>query len=211
MSKISSYSISKKEEIKRKKLQISYRFIEHHTDYFFLHGLSKDYYIHLTETLEKIQNITEDDLRQQRDCQGLIPKTLNFQSPNITKDCFPIGKESLIYSFVKNKTKIENGTEDEKVIDSNLKEFVKNAFELRLSTNYGRIHGFVYQNIFYIIWFDPAHNLYLTKHLGQMQKLKLPVDIQKIRPICPTNYQEYNKKLIQLEDYLIELLEEHLP
>lgn len=208
MSTISAYSKSKREEVERKKLQISYKFVEHNTDYFFLHGLSSEYYEHLTKTFEKIQNITEDDLRLQRECEGLKPKTLNFDAPNITQKSFSINEASLIYSFIKNKTRIENQTDDKKTIQDNLKEFIKNAFELRISTNLGRIHGFVYQNIFYIIWFDPAHNLYLTKHLGMQQRLKLPHEIESIKPICPTQYQEYNKKLKEIESYITEMLDQ---
>lgn len=208
MSKILDYSKSKKQETKRKKLTISYKFVEHDMECFFLHGLSKDYYRHLTDALEKIQNITEDDLRQQKDCDGLKPKTINFNAPKITQKTFPIETTSSIYAYIKAKTRKEDGTSDEKIISENLKEFIKNSFELRLSTNSGRIHGFVNQNIFYIIWFDPAHNLYLSKHMGKETKIDLPHDVQKLKPICPTNYQEYNKKLQEIENYLYELMDE---
>lgn len=40
---------------------------------------------------------------------------------------------------------------------------------MSLSKKYGRLHGFIWNNTFHIVWFDPAHNLYpmqfgITKH-----------------------------------------------
>ncbi|NER33336.1 MAG: hypothetical protein F6J93_04585 [Oscillatoria sp. SIO1A7] len=35
------------------------------------------------------------------------------------------------------------------------------AFQFEISANqYGRIHGFFINNIFYVVWLDPNHNLY---------------------------------------------------
>jgi hypothetical protein len=35
------------------------------------------------------------------------------------------------------------------------------AYQFQISSNeHGRIHGFILENIFFIIWFDPEHNLY---------------------------------------------------
>jgi hypothetical protein len=35
------------------------------------------------------------------------------------------------------------------------------AFQFAISSNeYGRVHGFLLGNVFYIVWLDPNHNLY---------------------------------------------------
>lgn len=35
------------------------------------------------------------------------------------------------------------------------------AFEFSVSVNeHGRVHGFLIENVFYVIWFDPSHNLF---------------------------------------------------
>jgi len=209
-SKLSKYAESKQKEIKSLKLTVSYKFVEHSNDYFFLHGLSQDYYIHLTKTLEKLQEVTEEDLRIRKPIvDDLRPKPINFGSGgSITHTSFPIGENTDIYTFIKNRTRKQDPTATETIIKDNVNSFVKNAFELSLATNYGRIHGFLNQNIFYIVWFDPAHNLFLSKHRGKIQKIKLPHEVEKIRPICPTKYQEYNDKLKELEEFIELLLEE---
>lgn len=35
------------------------------------------------------------------------------------------------------------------------------AYQFQISSNeHGRVHGFILSNIFFVIWFDPDHNLY---------------------------------------------------
>jgi hypothetical protein len=164
-----------------------------------MHGLSQKYYQHLTETFNNIQSITEDELRMNDyNAKNLKPKAINFISKNHIES-FPINKNSLIYTYSKNLITVEeNLTTDEK-INAHIKDFTKNAFELSLSKNYGRIHGFIYANIFYIIWFDPTHNLFLSFHLGKQTKLEFPRDKEVCKPINPEKYQEYTKQLVALK------------
>jgi hypothetical protein len=43
----------------------------------------------------------------------------------------------------------------------NEKELVTIPYQFSLSTNeHGRVHGFFIEDIFYIVWLDPNHNLY---------------------------------------------------
>jgi len=40
-------------------------------------------------------------------------------------------------------------------------QLVNTPYQFQISANeYGRVHGFFSENIFYIIWLDPDHNLY---------------------------------------------------
>ncbi|MBE9185648.1 hypothetical protein IQ270_13315 [Microcoleus sp. LEGE 07076] len=40
-------------------------------------------------------------------------------------------------------------------------ELVNVPYQFQISANeYGRVHGFFSENIFYIVWLDPDHNLY---------------------------------------------------
>ncbi|WP_204105855.1 MULTISPECIES: hypothetical protein [Spirulina sp. CCY15215] len=43
---------------------------------------------------------------------------------------------------------------------------IKRAFEVRVTKSYGRIHGFIWNNIFHVVWVDPAHNLYPKNEYG---------------------------------------------
>jgi hypothetical protein len=37
----------------------------------------------------------------------------------------------------------------------------RDGWQFQLSANeHGRVHGFLLQSVFYIVWFDPKHNLY---------------------------------------------------
>ena len=40
-------------------------------------------------------------------------------------------------------------------------QYDESAFQISISANkHGRVHGFYINNIFYIVWFDPKHELY---------------------------------------------------
>jgi hypothetical protein len=40
-------------------------------------------------------------------------------------------------------------------------ELVNMPYQFQISANeYGRVHGFFSENVFYIVWLDPDHNLY---------------------------------------------------
>lgn len=43
----------------------------------------------------------------------------------------------------------------------NEEQIVISAYQFQISSNkHGRVHGFFLENIFYIVWLDPNHNLY---------------------------------------------------
>jgi hypothetical protein len=43
----------------------------------------------------------------------------------------------------------------------NEEQIVNSAYQFQISSNeHGRVHGFFLENIFYIVWLDPNHNLY---------------------------------------------------
>ncbi|MCL1474497.1 hypothetical protein [Argonema antarcticum] len=40
-------------------------------------------------------------------------------------------------------------------------QLVNTAYQFQISANeYGRVHGFFSENVFYVVWLDPDHNLY---------------------------------------------------
>ncbi len=48
------------------------------------------------------------------------------------------------------------------ILDPQLQDCMPYQFEIS-SNEYGRVHGFMLENIFHIVWFDPDHNLYPKK------------------------------------------------
>ena len=50
----------------------------------------------------------------------------------------------------------------------------KDLYQIRIGTSKGGIHGVPYENIFYVIWFDPLHNMYPDERYGGLKKIKSP-------------------------------------
>lgn len=49
---------------------------------------------------------------------------------------------------------------------------LKDCFQIRISTSKGGIHGVFRENIFYVIWLDPLHNMYPDDRFGGLRKTK---------------------------------------
>lgn len=47
-------------------------------------------------------------------------------------------------------------------------------WQIRISVSKGGIHGIFSDNVFYVIWFDPQHNLYPDKNHGGLKKIVPP-------------------------------------
>ncbi|RKZ43196.1 MAG: hypothetical protein DRR16_28085 [Candidatus Parabeggiatoa sp. nov. 3] len=191
------------------KLKISFEFLDWDCENFFVHGLTKRYYELLFDAFCDIQNSTADEIKQQKHPR-LIPKYINWNGDStITKHSFPEKiKQKLIPQCGHNEDDLQKQFE----------EMTRDAFELRVAKGYGRIHGFIFNNTFYIIWFDPAHNLFPGRDdKGRDQKIKLPSQMAFVKTFCPkeinrikdlniTLYAE-NKKLIQENKELMEILD----
>lgn len=51
---------------------------------------------------------------------------------------------------------------------------LKDCYQIRISTSKGGIHGVFRENVFYVIWFDPLHNMYPDDRFGGLRKVKSP-------------------------------------
>ena len=51
---------------------------------------------------------------------------------------------------------------------------LKDCYQIRLSKSKGGIHGVFYDNIFYVIWLDPLHNLYPDDRYGGLRIIRPP-------------------------------------
>lgn len=47
-------------------------------------------------------------------------------------------------------------------------------WQIRIAKSKGGIHGVFNDNVFYVIWFDPHHNLYPDEKYGGLKKIKSP-------------------------------------
>ena len=46
---------------------------------------------------------------------------------------------------------------------------LKDFYQIRIDKSHGGIHGVLYENIFYVIWLDPLHNLYPDGKYGGLK------------------------------------------
>ncbi|MBN2980096.1 hypothetical protein [Cohnella algarum] len=82
--------------------------------------------------------------------------------------------------------------------DELFKQIENDAYQFALSTARGRVHGFLIDNVFYIVWLDPDHNLYPSKKHGGIVKCDPPDD-------C---YDCYSAELLALEEEKNEIYSE---
>lgn len=74
---------------------------------------------------------------------------------------------------------------------------LKDCYQLRISTSKGGIHGVFYENVFYIIWLDPLHNMYPDDRFGGLRAVKPPSTCCKDRDDEITVLKEKVQKLEQ--------------
>lgn len=51
---------------------------------------------------------------------------------------------------------------------------LKDFYQIRLSTAKGGIHGVFCENVFYVMWLDPLHNMYPDERFGGLRRIKPP-------------------------------------
>lgn len=49
---------------------------------------------------------------------------------------------------------------------------LKDCYQIRISTSKGGIHGIFIEDVFFVIWLDPLHNMYPDKRFGGLRKVK---------------------------------------
>lgn len=157
-SKYSALAEKSANAIQNEKLKISFEFLDMDTEEFFIHGLTSDFYKHFFECLTVIKQSVDTDISQQTH-SALIPKSIFHQKG--TKNKFP----DHVIDKLSSKLRVE--TDDKELAKQKAVELTtRRAFELRITKASGRLHGFLWNNIFNIVWVDPAHNLYPLEKFG---------------------------------------------
>jgi len=192
-------------------LRISFEHLDWDRKEFFVHGCTETYYHHLFDVFCELKKSTANQIKQ-RQVARLNPKPIVWHKEStITQSSFPSKiKESL-------KPQTDGSAEDQQ---KQFEDMTKDAFELMVAKSYGRIHGFIHDNIFYVVWFDPAHNLFLGRDRGdgKIGKIVYADDYKKMSLFCPekinglkdlneTLYKE-NLKLKKENKDLLDMLDE---
>lgn len=150
ITKLANQSFQKNES---EYLKISFKYIDWDCEHFFLQGLKNESYKEIFAVFERLKNTTIKSFREQTAYGGLKPKSIFNTNTGLYKTF-----NENTYSLVK--------TDLQQQIDSDFQaeDILKQAFEIRITgKNQGRIHGFLWNTTFHIVWFDPAHNLYYGK------------------------------------------------
>lgn len=51
---------------------------------------------------------------------------------------------------------------------------LKDIYQIRFGTSKGGVHGILRENCFYVLWFDPLHNMYPDDKYGGLRKIQPP-------------------------------------
>lgn len=175
-------------------LKVSFEYMEWGSEYFFFHGLEEKYYQKFFECVTTLQSSTNKDIAQQSH-PSLNAKSI-FNTDSSIRDSFP---EEVVNRV---KDRLYPETRDEETSLSKALEITRSAFEVRLSKNYGRLHGFLWNNIFHVVWVDPAHNLYCGKKTPKKYK-----EIATVRSFAPDETLVIKARLHELQEQLGELFE----
>ena len=115
---------------------------------------------------------------------------------NMLKEVSSIKKEELISgSYANSKYRVhshENATPPSKVPDG---VELKDCYQIRISKSKGGIHGVFNGNVFYVIWLDPLHNMYLDDKYSGLRKVKSGSTCCKDRDQIIEQLRESNDKL----------------
>ena len=83
---------------------------------------------------------------------------------------------------------------------------LEDMWQIRISKSKGGIHGIFVENVFYIIWFDPQHNLYPDDNHGGLKKITPPSTCCKERDLELEQLKKENKQLKEEIDIYKELI-----
>ena len=78
---------------------------------------------------------------------------------------------------------------------------LKDCYQLRISTSKGGIHGIFVENIFYVIWLDPLHNMYPDDRFGGLRIIKSPSTCCREREEHIVELQTQNQKLKEENEF----------
>lgn len=114
-----------------KPISFSYKYLEVNNRKFEYTSRGKKYFLALTARLRDLSNSTQLDLLVNRS-KSLRCHPIKWD--DTTESCFGLPNEDQI---------------------------VDTPYQIQISKKqHGRIHGFFIQNVFYVRWLDPEHNLY---------------------------------------------------
>ncbi len=195
-SKIAIIAEQDARSVAEERLRVSFEYIDWDSDEFFFHGMEIKYYQRFFDCISVIKSSKEREITEQTH-PSLFPKSI-FNTKTSIRESFP----NVVIEKIKNKLFVQTRDEQSSLAQAN--EIASRAFEVRVATksNYGRIHGFIWNNTFNIVWFDPAHNLYPMKY-----GIRLHKDSATVKCFSPDEALRLQEKIKELQKENAELYE----
>lgn len=139
-SKVSESSINKSKNVLKHTSDLvifSYKYLSLDKEKFNVNAKDSKYFCKLKERLRDISKMKMDEMLRPRNPHAIKFNSIKWDDPRVTEKNFGIPNEE---------------------------EVAYDPREFSISVNeHGRVHGFCIDNIFYIVWFDPEHNLIKQK------------------------------------------------
>lgn len=194
-------------KVAAEKLRVSFDYLDLTLPEFFIHGLDAEHYRKIFDCVNSVADATEDQIVQQTH-PSLEPKSI-FNKGGTYKG-FPEHLEEVIARKIAgpmrrvdplDKAAAKAAEERVAQAKAQAKAIVDRAFEVRIAKGYGRIHGIVWDKVFYVVWLDPAHNLYPNTRYGGIRLHKTfatvrgfnPEEVQMLKEANRTLADEYNQ------------------
>lgn len=164
--------IKKIETRKQEEIIFSWRFFDRQHKLFNMGKSDASWFISLIDGLRDISRLTVGEFRQQSERRGLRVHPHNWQ------------RATARYSMPKEF----------------LEQYEENCIQFSISKANGRVHGILIDNIFYIVWLDPYHNLYPPRERNR-KVLEYPYPITQYE-ILEMEYDSLEKEVQSLKDEL---------
>lgn len=176
---LTNEDINKIEARKKEEVIFSWRLFDRNHEYFNVGKCEESWFISLLDGLRDISRMTVGEFRQHSERRGLRVHSHNWQRATAK---FNMPGDW----FEQNK---------------------ENCLQFSVSKAKGRVHGILIDNIFYIVWLDPYHNLYPPKERNrQVAKHPYPVTEYEILRYqyyeLQKNYKAVKEDLSACEDLM---------
>lgn len=132
---ITQEDIRRIEERKKEEIIFSWRLFDRNHKLFNLGKTEASWFISLVDCLRDVSKLTVSEFRQQSKRRGLRVHPHDW----------------------------ENASAKFNMTDEFFDQNEENCLQFSVSKAKGRVHGILIDNIFYIVWLDPHHNLYPPK------------------------------------------------
>lgn len=136
--------ISKQNPLEKSKIVFSFRLVDKN-QYFNLDATCENWSKDLFDTLQVVSDLTENDIYSSRFSGKNSTLRIHAHNKNVKPPC-----------QVPNSVALDE------------------MYQIRISKSKGGIHGIFIDNVFYVIWFDPQHNLYPDEHYGGLTVIHPP-------------------------------------